>query len=203
MAWSNRCQWCNSTSISFRLPQSFWSYIDHSILVKKLKEIKVPNNIDFLSDRSQRVKLSKDFCLSRAKYHLECPRGPSWALDFSSSWLMTCLFPAFTTCGNTLTIPWYRRLYPKVRRASLESYWTCVTTFTSPHVRESMTVSDSGFHPVDSGFRVLDSGFQKGLDSKFFSVLMLFLAFRFRVRILLYWKTLFRMHNKFVFFFDL
>ena len=30
----------------------------------------------------------------------------------------------------------------------------------SPHVRESMTVLDSGFHPVDSGFRVLDSGFQ-------------------------------------------
>ena len=31
---------------------------------------------------------------------------------------------------------------------------------SSPHVRESMTVLDSGFHPVDSGFRVLDSGFQ-------------------------------------------
>ena len=30
----------------------------------------------------------------------------------------------------------------------------------SPHVRESMTVLDSGFRPVDSGFRVLDSGFQ-------------------------------------------
>ena len=42
--------------------------IDHSILVKKLKQIKVPNSItnwiiDFLSDRSQRVKLGKD-CLS-------------------------------------------------------------------------------------------------------------------------------------------
>ena len=30
----------------------------------------------------------------------------------------------------------------------------------SPHVRESMTVVDSGLHPVDSGFRALDSGFQ-------------------------------------------
>ena len=30
----------------------------------------------------------------------------------------------------------------------------------SPHVRESMTVVNSGFHPVDSGFRALDSGFQ-------------------------------------------
>ena len=29
----------------------------------------------------------------------------------------------------------------------------------SPHVKESMTVLDSGFHPLDSGFRVLDSGF--------------------------------------------
>ena len=32
--------------------------------------------------------------------------------------------------------------------------------FQSPHVRESRTVLDSGFHAVDSGFRVLDSGFQ-------------------------------------------
>ena len=30
----------------------------------------------------------------------------------------------------------------------------------SPHVRESRTVLDSGFHAVDSGLRVLDSGFQ-------------------------------------------
>ena len=49
--------------------------IDHSILVTKLKQIKVPNSItnwiiDFLSDRSQRVKLSKD-CLS------ECGKVPS------------------------------------------------------------------------------------------------------------------------------
>ena len=31
---------------------------------------------------------------------------------------------------------------------------------TLPHVGESVTVLDSGFHTVDSGFRVLDSGFQ-------------------------------------------
>ena len=36
----------------------------------------------------------------------------------------------------------------------------CNLTCFSPHVRESMTVLDSAFHPVDSGFRVLDSGFQ-------------------------------------------
>ena len=53
-------------------------------------------------------------------------------------------------------------------------------TWISPHVRESKTVLDSGFHPVDFGFGVLDSGFripdsssvdsgfQKGLDSNFF-----------------------------------
>ena len=58
----------------------------------------------------------------------------------------------------------------------------------SPHVRESMTVLDSGFHPVDSGFRVLDSGFQlsgfripKRAGFQIFSVLMLFIAFHFRV----------------------
>ena len=67
----------------------------------------------------------------------------------------------------------------------------------SPHVRESRTVLDSGFHAVDSGFRVLDSGFQhsgfripKRVGFHFFPVLMLFFALRFRVRILLYWKTL-------------
>ena len=43
--------------------------IDHTILVTKLKHIKVPNSIinwviDFPSDRSQRVKLNKD-CLSK------------------------------------------------------------------------------------------------------------------------------------------
>ena len=55
-----------------------------------------------------------------------------------------------------------------------------------------MTVLDSGFHPVDSGFRVPDSGFhlsgfrrpKSAVFQFFFSVLMLFLAFRFRVRIL-------------------
>ena len=35
-----------------------------------------------------------------------------------------------------------------------------VCTSSSPHVKESMTVPDSGFHPVVSGFGVLDSGFQ-------------------------------------------
>ena len=35
-----------------------------------------------------------------------------------------------------------------------------MSSCVSPHVRESMTVLDSGFHPADSGFRLLDSGFQ-------------------------------------------
>ena len=30
---------------------------------------------------------------------------------------------------------------------------------SSPHIRESKTVIDSGFHAVDSGFQVLDSSF--------------------------------------------
>ena len=49
----------------------------------------------------------------------------------------------------------------------------------SPHVRESMTVLDSGFHAVDSGFQLLDSGFQKGLDSNFFFGLNAFLRISF------------------------
>ena len=36
---------------------------------------------------------------------------------------------------------------------------TCLN-ISSPHVRESRRVLDSGFHTVDSGFQVLDSGFQ-------------------------------------------
>ena len=59
----------------------------------------------------------------------------------------------------------------------------CNLTCFSPHVRESMTVLDSGFHPVDSGFRVLDSGFQlsrfripKRAGFQIFSVLMLFFS---------------------------
>ena len=38
--------------------------------------------------------------------------------------------------------------------------WDCLTRAslgkTSPHVRESKTVLDSGFHAVDSGLQVLD-----------------------------------------------
>ena len=111
-------------SISFLLPQAF-DLIDHSMLVRKLKQIKVPNSIinwviNFISDRSQRVKLSKDCFLSGVKYHLECPRGPSFSTGFSSSSSMTCLSLAFSTRGNTLTIPRHRRLYPKVSRARLK-----------------------------------------------------------------------------------
>ena len=95
------------------------------MLVRKLKQIKVPNSIinwviNFISDRSQRVKLSKDCFLSGVKYHLECPRGPSFSTGFSSSSSMTCLSLAFSTRGNTLTIPRHRRLYPKVSRARLK-----------------------------------------------------------------------------------
>ena len=40
--------------------------------------------------------------------------------------------------------------------------------FCSPHVRESKTVLDSGFHITDSGFQVLDSNLcQWNLDSGF------------------------------------
>ena len=42
---------------------------------------------------------------------------------------------------------------------------------TSPHVRESKTVLDSGFHAVDFGFQLLNSGFCKwNLNSGFQSL---------------------------------
>ena len=71
-------------------------------------------------------------------------------------------------------------------KAFLNSIWRTMSRSFSPHFRESMTVLDSGFHAVDSGFQ--HSGFRipKWAGFQFFSVLMLFFAFRFRVRILLY-----------------
>ena len=57
-----------------------------------------------------------------------------------------------------------------------------------------MTVLDFGFHAEDSGSRLLDSRFdssgfripKRARFQIFLPVLMLFFAFRFRVRILLY-----------------
>ena len=66
---------------------------------------------------------------------------------------------------------------------------------TSPHVRESRTFLDSGFHAVDSGF-------QKGLDSNFYCF-RAFLYISFSCSNLAKLKDVVRMHNKFVFFFDL
>ena len=80
----------------------------------------------------------------------------------------------------------------------------------SPHVRESETVLDSGFHAVDSGFRVLDSGFQhsgfripKRAGFHFFPGFNAFLRTSFSCSNLAILKDVVRRHNKFVFFFDL
>ena len=55
-----------------------------------------------------------------------------------------------------LTCIWW-----KIRLYKLSFFAKPATkSFQSPHVRDSRTVLDSGFHAVDSGFRVLDSGFQ-------------------------------------------
>ena len=89
------------------------------------------------------------------------------------------------------------QLFSQYHRSHVWLFSLLIVPNLSPHVRESRTFLDSGFHAVDSGFRVLDSGFQhsgfripKRAGFQFFTVLMLFFAFRFRVRILLYWKTL-------------
>ena len=82
----------------------------------------------------------------------------------------------------------------------------------SPHVRESITVLDSGFHPVDSGFRVLDSGFQlsrfripKRAGFQIFFCFNAFLRISFSCSNLAVLKDVVRRHNntKFVFFLDL
>ena len=71
---------------------------------------------------------------------------------------------------------------------------------------------DSGFHAVDSGFRVLDSGFRIPAqwipDSKkgwipIFYCFNAFLCISFSCSNLAILKDVVRMHNKFVFFFDL
>ena len=90
------------------------------------------------------------------------------------------------------------QLFSQYHRSHVWLFSLLIVPNLSPHVRESRTFLDSGFHAVDSGFRIpgtgfripdsstVDSGFQKGLDFSFFTVLMLSFAFRFRVRILLY-----------------
>ena len=82
--------------------------------------------------------------------------------------------------------------------------------YLSPHVRESRTVLDSGFHDVDSGFRVLDSGFRhsgfripKRAGFHFFPGFNAFLRTSFSCPNLGILKEVVRRHNKFVFFFDL
>jgi len=89
--------------------------IDHSFLVTKLKLIKVPNIsinwiIDFVSDRSQRVKLNKD-CLSEWG---KAPSGVLQGTKLAPGLDLTCLSPASSTCGNMLMTPRYRRPYPKI-----------------------------------------------------------------------------------------
>ena len=71
-------------------------------------------------------------------------------------------------------------------RRSLNLLIGGVNDYNSPHVRESRTFLDSGFRLLDFGFQ--HSGFRipKSGGFQFFTVLMLFFAFRFRVRILLY-----------------
>lgn len=66
------------------------------------------------------------------------------------------------------------------------------------YLAQSEGIHDSlGFWIPYCRFRIPDS--QKGWFHFFFSVLILSFAFRFRVRIVLYWKR----HNKLVFFFNL
>ena len=79
-------------------------------------------------------------------------------------------------------------------------------SFLSPHVRESRTVLDSGFHAVDSGFRAPDSGFQHSgfrIPKRAGFHFNAFLRTSFSCSNLAILKDVVRRHNRFVFFFDL
>ena len=90
---------------------------------------------------------------------------------------------------------WYYELLVVVNTADIISH-TRKNVFGDVLVAPCKGIQGSlGFWIPCGGFRIpdsstVDSGFQKELDSIFFPVLMLFFALRFRVRILLYWKTL-------------
>ena len=62
-------------------------------------------------------------------------------------------------------------------------------------------IPDSGYWIPDSS--TVDSGFQKELDSIFFNGFNAFLRISFSCSNLAILKDVVRMHNKFVFFFDL
>ena len=90
---------------------------------------------------------------------------------------------------------WYYELLVVINTADIISH-TRKNVFGDVLVAPCKGIQGSlGFWIPCGGFRIpdsstVDSGFQKELDSTVFPVLMLFFALRFRVRILLYWKTL-------------
>ena len=102
------------------------------------------------------------------------------------------------------------QLFSQYHRSHVWLFSLLIVPNLSPHVRESRTFLDSGFHAVDSGFRVLDSGFQhsgfripKRAGFHFFPGFNAFLRTSFSCSNLAILKDVVRRHNKFVFFFDL
>ena len=203
-----------SLKLKWNLPWSQWFFLKFSSEKRERARGSDPHpdvcmKVWFEVKVTRGFSLSSPLCGSLSLSRIKISRKTSGTRV--SGTMSRKVSPPLTSFPSFLNVSF--SLYPH-EPASTWCHWkgSAFTTIslTSPHVRESMTVLDSGFHPVDSGFRVLDSGFQlsgfripKRAGFQFFSVLMLFFAFRFRVRILLYWKTLFLMHDKFVFFFDL
>ena len=80
LAQSYKRQWCLSASYTFWLPKGF-QYDRSQYLVAKLKQIDIPRNsitnliIDFLSDRSQRVKLGNDSLSEWGRVPSGVPQG--------------------------------------------------------------------------------------------------------------------------------
>ena len=69
--------------------------------------------------------------------------------------------------------PWFQKVEPILMTFHIfVQFRICFCYPESPHVRESKTVSDSGFHAVDSGVQVLDYSLcQWNTDTRFQSLL--------------------------------
>ena len=119
-------------------------------------------------------------------------------------------FKSFICCRNVPVFKWkremlsiflsyFRDIFREEAKPCLTLFGTVQTFILNIYIAPCKGIHDSlGFWIPPIGFRIPSTGFRipaqwipdskKGWIPNFFSVLMIFFAFRFRVRILLYWK---------------